>query len=162
MASRTCEGPTLPDEQAEPALTATPARSNAMTWVSLGIVGMAIQAVLHSRGTRLPIRAPPRAQISVSSRSRKLAIRGTSARSSSAKAAARGPMPRSASESAASPPRPKSTTPSRRWSGSFPACAAKHNFILFPEASATRPAMLYMMPELWCSARRRKSSSCPK
>ena len=35
MARRTCDGCTFPDEQAEPALTATPARSSAITCSSL-------------------------------------------------------------------------------------------------------------------------------
>ena len=36
IAASTWDGPTLPDEQAAPALTATPARSSAMIWVSAG------------------------------------------------------------------------------------------------------------------------------
>ena len=44
-ARNTCDGSTLPDEQAEPALTATPARSKPMTCVSLCTPGMVMAAV---------------------------------------------------------------------------------------------------------------------
>ena len=43
--SSTWLGPTLPEEQAAPALTMTPSRSSAMTWVSAATPGMAIAAV---------------------------------------------------------------------------------------------------------------------
>src|SRR5262249_36508611 len=46
IAARTCDALTLPDEQAEPALTATPARSSAITCVSAPTPGMATQIVL--------------------------------------------------------------------------------------------------------------------
>src|SRR5690606_444867 len=46
MAASTCERPTLPDEQAEPALTAMPARSSAITWTSLASPVRAMQLVL--------------------------------------------------------------------------------------------------------------------
>ena len=52
-----------------------------MTWVSLGNPGMAMQAVLHSRGPSTPIKTPPRALISSSISSRNPAMRGASARS---------------------------------------------------------------------------------
>src|SRR6185437_16113200 len=55
IAARTWLGPTLPDEQAAPALTITPARSNAITWVSAGIPGIASAEVLGRRGTPAPI-----------------------------------------------------------------------------------------------------------
>ena len=44
----------LPEEQADPALTAMPARSNATTWVSLSTPGMAMQEVFGSRGAENP------------------------------------------------------------------------------------------------------------
>ena len=47
MAVRTADRVTLPDEQAEPALTATPARSSAMTCVSAVTPGMEMQVVYH-------------------------------------------------------------------------------------------------------------------
>ncbi len=50
IAASTWLGPTLPDEQAAPALTMTPSRSSAMTWVSAGVPGIAIAEVLGSRG----------------------------------------------------------------------------------------------------------------
>src|SRR3546814_18166686 len=54
MAASTWEGCTLPDEQAEPELTATPARSSAMIWVSAGRPANATQEVLGSRGAAAP------------------------------------------------------------------------------------------------------------
>ena len=51
IAAKTWLGPTLPDEQAAPALTITPSRSSAMTWVSADIPGIAIAAVFGNRGT---------------------------------------------------------------------------------------------------------------
>ena len=49
MALNTCEASTLPDEQALPALTATPARSSPMTKVSALVPGTAMQLVLGKR-----------------------------------------------------------------------------------------------------------------
>ena len=49
IAASTWLGPTLPDEQAAPALTITPSRSSAMTWVSAGTPGIAIAEVLGRR-----------------------------------------------------------------------------------------------------------------
>src|SRR5436190_23190579 len=49
MAASTCDGWTLPEEQAAPADTATPSRSNAMTAVSAFIPGTANNVVLGSR-----------------------------------------------------------------------------------------------------------------
>ena len=54
MAVSTAERLTLPDEQAAPALTQTPARSSAMTCVSALTPGMEMQVVLGSRGTDAP------------------------------------------------------------------------------------------------------------
>ena len=54
IAVRTADRVTLPDEQAEPALTATPARSSAITWVSAFTPGMERQVVLGSRGAAAP------------------------------------------------------------------------------------------------------------
>ena len=54
MADRTAERVTLPDEQAAPALTQTPARSSAMTWVSAFTPGMEMQVVFTSLGAELP------------------------------------------------------------------------------------------------------------
>ena len=51
MASSTWLRRTLPEEQAEPAVTITPARSSAITWVEAGTPGMAMQSVLERRGT---------------------------------------------------------------------------------------------------------------
>ena len=49
IASRTCEGPTLPDEQAEPDETAMPWRSSAMTAVSASKPSSAKQLVFGNR-----------------------------------------------------------------------------------------------------------------
>jgi len=54
MADRTADRVTLPDEQAAPALTQTPARSSAMTWVSAFTPGIEMHVVLTSRGTAAP------------------------------------------------------------------------------------------------------------
>ena len=54
MADRTADRVTLPDEQAEPALTATPAKSSAITCVSAFTPGMEIQVVLGRRGAEAP------------------------------------------------------------------------------------------------------------
>ena len=51
MALNTCEASTLPDEQALPELTATPARSSPMTKVSALVPGTAMQLVLGKRST---------------------------------------------------------------------------------------------------------------
>ena len=50
IASRTCDAPTFPDEQAAPALTANPSRSKAITWVSPETPGMPMQLVFPRRG----------------------------------------------------------------------------------------------------------------
>src|SRR3546814_3923063 len=57
MALSTWEGCTLPEEQAAPELTATPARSSAMSWVSAGRPASATQEVLGSRGAVAPKRS---------------------------------------------------------------------------------------------------------
>ena len=49
IAARTCERPTLPDEQAAPALTAMPARSSAMTWTSFAVPAVATHTVFGTR-----------------------------------------------------------------------------------------------------------------
>ena len=54
IAERTCEAPILPDEQAAPALTATPSRSSAMTCVSLETPAREKQLVLPTRGAPAP------------------------------------------------------------------------------------------------------------
>ncbi len=54
MAPSTWEGATLPEEQAAPALTAIPARSRAMTWVSAASPGLPKQLVVGRRGARPP------------------------------------------------------------------------------------------------------------
>ena len=54
MAIRTAERLILPDEQAAPALTQTPARSSAITCVSALTPGMVMQVVLGSRATDAP------------------------------------------------------------------------------------------------------------
>ena len=61
MAASTGEALTLPDEQAEPALTRTPARSRAMTWVSEAKPGVATQRVLGRRGAASPMTTAPAA-----------------------------------------------------------------------------------------------------
>ena len=53
MAARTCEGWTLPDEQAEPEDTAIPPRSKPITAVSAFIPGTVNSVVFGSRGTSL-------------------------------------------------------------------------------------------------------------
>ncbi len=60
MASSTCELPTLPEEQAEPLLTATPSRSSAMSWVAAKAPGRRMQLVL---GSRRPQRRRSRLQL---------------------------------------------------------------------------------------------------
>ena len=54
MARSTGDRVTLPEEQAAPALTQTPARSSAMTCVSALTPGMEMQVVLGSRATDAP------------------------------------------------------------------------------------------------------------
>ena len=50
IAASTCDGATLPEEQAEPELTATPARSSAIISVAASTPGTANETVLGSRG----------------------------------------------------------------------------------------------------------------
>ncbi len=54
IADSTADRVTLPEEQAAPALTQTPAKSNAMTWVSAFTPGMEMHVVLLSRGAAEP------------------------------------------------------------------------------------------------------------
>ena len=54
IAASTWLGPTLPEEQAAPALTMTPSRSSAMTWVSAATPGIAIAEVFGRRGAAAP------------------------------------------------------------------------------------------------------------
>ena len=54
MAKATGDADIRPDEQAEPALSAIPARSSAMIWVDAGTPGIAIAEVLGRRGAVLP------------------------------------------------------------------------------------------------------------
>src|SRR5258708_33334147 len=54
MAESTCEGWTLPDEQAAPEETAIPSRSNAITAVSAFIPGAANRVVLGGRSAAAP------------------------------------------------------------------------------------------------------------
>ncbi len=54
MAASTCEGATLPDEQAEPDDTATPSRSKPITSVSALPPGIATSVVLGSRSASAP------------------------------------------------------------------------------------------------------------
>ena len=54
MAVSTWDGFTLPLEQADPALTAIPARSKAMIWVSLVAPGIDTQEVLATLGAARP------------------------------------------------------------------------------------------------------------
>src|SRR5260370_37437395 len=56
MAESTCEGWTLPDEQAAPEETAIPSRSNAITAVSAFIPGTAHRVVLGGRSAPAPQR----------------------------------------------------------------------------------------------------------
>jgi hypothetical protein len=86
---------TRPDEQAAPALTAKPARSSAMTWVSLATPGNAMQVVLATRGAAAPkIRAPGALARSASSRrSRSAATRARSDSPAAMTAAAAAPKP---------------------------------------------------------------------
>src|SRR6516165_4071800 len=77
IAARTWLGPTLPDEQAAPALTITPSRSSATTWVSAAIPGSAIAEVFGKRGAAAPSTTASGAiaAISISRRSRNSATR---------------------------------------------------------------------------------------
>src|SRR5690606_8818100 len=54
MAPSTWDARTLPEEQAEPLLTATPARSSAITWVSAATPARPMQLVFASRATPAP------------------------------------------------------------------------------------------------------------
>lgn len=54
MARSTPERRNLPEEQADPALTAIAARSKLTTWVSLSTPGMPMQLVFGSLGEALP------------------------------------------------------------------------------------------------------------
>src|SRR3546814_14584064 len=54
MALSTWDGCTLPEEQTATELTATPARSSAMSWVSAGSPASATREVLGSRGAAAP------------------------------------------------------------------------------------------------------------
>ncbi len=90
MAASTWEASTLPDEQAEPALTAMPARSSAITSVSALAPGTAMQAVFGRRGT-LPENTTASAAMArtpSSSASLSLAISSILARSAAASSAA--------------------------------------------------------------------------
>src|SRR5206468_3494094 len=90
IARSTCEGLSLPEEQAAPALTATPARSSAITWVSLDSPGRPRQLVLGRRGPAAPnTRASGRPASALrSSRSRHRASRPASSSSPAATTAA--------------------------------------------------------------------------
>ncbi len=68
MAPRTWEAETLPDEQADPEDTATPARSSAITAVSALTPGTEKADVLGSRATFAPKTVTP-GEISMSERS---------------------------------------------------------------------------------------------
>src|SRR5260370_21826544 len=59
MAASTCEDWTLPEEQAAPADTATPARSKAMTAVSALMPGTAHNVVLGNRSSPAPTITTP-------------------------------------------------------------------------------------------------------
>src|SRR3546814_16407103 len=63
MAASTWEGCTLPDEQAEPELTATPARSSAIIWGSAGRHANAPQTASGSRRAAHPTTYPPQANL---------------------------------------------------------------------------------------------------
>src|SRR5258708_35981066 len=58
IAASTWLGPTLPEEQAAPALTMTPSRSSAMTWVSAGVPGHAVAGAFGKRCAGAP-HTPP-------------------------------------------------------------------------------------------------------
>src|SRR5262249_38618177 len=77
MAARTCEGATLPDEQAAPEDTATPARSKAITAVSAFMPGAENSVVLGSRSAASPktTTAGVACRRPASSRSRRARIR---------------------------------------------------------------------------------------
>src|SRR5262249_45100961 len=77
--SKTWLGPTLPEEQAAPALTMTPSRSRAMTCVSAETPGSAIALVLGRRGAVDPmtIASGAIARILASSAFRRLVTRSS-------------------------------------------------------------------------------------
>ena len=54
ISASTADRVTLPEEQAAPALTQTPARSSAITWVSAFTPGIEMQVVLGSRSALEP------------------------------------------------------------------------------------------------------------
>jgi hypothetical protein len=59
MARKTGDGVIFPDEQAAPADTEIPARSQWITWVSADTRGMMTQVVLGRRGVLSPTTMPP-------------------------------------------------------------------------------------------------------
>ena len=82
MAARTCDGATLPDEQAAPDDTATPSRSKAMTAVSAFMPLTENSVVLGSRAASAPKNTAPGATalIPASSLSRSADMTGASER----------------------------------------------------------------------------------
>ena len=97
MAASTCEAVTLPDEQAEPDETATPARSSAIRAVSALMPGTANSVVLGSRAARRAENRRPRARCCRSP---------ASSRSRSARHVAGTPRPRPAARPRAAAPKP--------------------------------------------------------
>ena len=80
IAANTCDGATFPEEHAEPELTATPARSNAMTSVAASTPGALKQTVFGSRGAFSPkiMASGVQARTAASARSRKASSRSDS------------------------------------------------------------------------------------
>src|SRR5208282_4300990 len=95
IAASTCDGATLPDEQAEPELTATPARSSAITSVAASTPGTAKQRVLGKRGAASEKTTASAAteRTAAARRSRRPTSRGASLSVSSRDARAAAPKP---------------------------------------------------------------------
>ena len=75
IAASTWLGPTLPDEQAAPALTMTPSRSSAMTCVSAATPGIASAVVFGKRGTAAPMTSASGTAASAAASRRRAAAR---------------------------------------------------------------------------------------
>ncbi len=81
MARSTCDGSSVPDEQADPVETATPSRSSAMSSDSASTASKLMFVVFGTRGSRAPLMAVPgtRARIASSSPFRRAESRAASA-----------------------------------------------------------------------------------
>ena len=150
IAASTCDGATLPDEQAEPELTATPARSSAIISVAASTPGAAKQTVLGRRGAA----------------SEKMTASATTERTASARRS-RNPMSRAASLAvsgrharAAAPKAAIAATASvpARWLRSWPPPRASGAPRLIPARAVTSAPAPFIPPILWADS---MSASAP-